>query len=72
MLLYKTILESKSYESESIVRVLMALGTCILTNASYKDIAKALGIQTIVQATKSGHSENVRNVCDEILLLLLE
>ena len=72
MLICKTIVESNSYESESIVRVLTALGTTILTNSLYKVKAKALGVDAMLKIVRGGYSENVRDVCDEILLLLSE
>lgn len=69
MVLYKTIVESNLYEPESFVRVLMALGTSILTNASYQEVAKALSVDTMLRSSRGGFSDHVRSVCDEVLLL---
>jgi len=70
ILLCKTIVESNSYEAESIVRVLVALGTSILTNAVYKEQAKKLSIDTMLRNVRGQYPDHSRSVCDEILLLL--
>ena len=69
MVVCKTIIESNSYESESIVRILIALGTCILNHDWCKQKAKSLCIDINLRSLRGGYSDHVRSVCDEILSL---
>jgi hypothetical protein len=63
----KTIIESNSYESESIFRVLVALGTCILSN---KEVTKNIDIEPTLRIAYGTYSGQVRSACEEVLLLL--
>ena len=69
-----TIVGCGKYESEAIVRALVALGTCLLLpgdcGSEVKKVAKERSIGSMVDRVASGHGDLARAVASEILSIL--
>jgi hypothetical protein len=64
------IITSKSYESEGIMRALVALGTLVMASKPVKDAAKTLFLASKVELAASPHGANVKNAAKEVYAVL--
>ena len=65
-----TILESRAYESEAVVRSLVALGTVLLASEEAKKAAKSLFLISKVEMYASPHGDKAKAVAKEIYSIL--
>ena len=65
-----TILQSKSYESEALIRALVALGTAVLSAPEAKETAKSLFVISRVEMAASPHGDIAKVVAKEVYNVL--
>jgi hypothetical protein len=64
--LVDSILQARTYETEGIVRSLLALGTAVLTNPEVKQVAKSLYVVSRVEMSASPHGDVAKAVAKEV------
>lgn len=64
------ILQSNSYESEAMIRTLVALGTIVLANAEAKGAAKSLFLGSKVEPAAYPHGDKAKAIAKEIYSLI--
>jgi phospholipase A-2-activating protein len=64
------IITSNAYESEGIMRALVALGTLVMASKPVKDAAKTLFLASKVELAASPHGANVKSAAKEVYAVL--
>jgi phospholipase A-2-activating protein len=65
-----TILKTRSYETEALVRALVALGTAVLSSPEAKETAKSLFVVSRVEMAASPHGDVAKAVAKEVYNVL--
>jgi len=61
-----TILKSKSYETEALIRSMIALGTVVLASPEAKETAKSVHVVSIVEMSASSHGDLAKELAKEV------
>lgn len=65
-----SILKARSYESEAVIRSLIALGTTVLASPEAKATAKTLFVVSLVEMSASPHGDLAKTVAKEVYQVL--
>lgn len=65
-----TILKNKAYETEALIRGLVALGTTVMSNPEAKETAKSLFVVSRVEMAASPHGDTAKTVAKEVYHVL--